>query len=154
MDVQKEEKRSSFSNYTKSISFSSGVGVRQERMHNAVKGGGYLNNCNDSELSLLDLQKMGIPYVWQQVAKSIGVLAFLEMWQTLDSMADTGVEHNGSLRVSIPNFDKVKRWQRNNRIAELLQQGLSPKCVQKLLKSDGIEISIRSIYRLQATVCH
>ena len=132
---------------------SEGVGVRQEYRHPSGEGGGYLNICTDSEVSLSvqlrELAMMGISKTWLKVAEEVGISTFLKVWQVLDQQAEQGAEINSSIRVTVPQFDKYVRYQRNQVIRTMAREGKSSVDIQKHLRRKlNIDIHIRTIQRI------
>lgn len=157
MAVLLEKKRSSNQKYLddhlKLDLISEGVGAWQEYRHLSGEGGGYLNICTDFEVSLSvqlrELVTMGISKIWLNVAKEIGVSNFLKVWQVLDQQAEQGAEINSSIRVTVPQFDKYFRYQRNQVIKTMAREGTSSSNIQKHLRRKlNIDITIRTIQRI------
>ncbi|WP_157673624.1 hypothetical protein [Endozoicomonas ascidiicola] len=134
-----------------------GVGARQEQTIPPQQGGGYLNICSSSEVSgsaLSELASMGVSKTWLDVAAVIGVPAFLEMWQVLDQAIDQGAELNSSIRVTVPRYERYLRYQRDQVIKALANEGESPVVIHKYLRAEmGIDISLRTVQRV-ARRCH
>ena len=132
---------------------SEGVGARQEYRHPSGEGGGYLNICTDSEVSLSvqlrELAMMGVSKTWLNVAEEVGVSTFLKVWQVLDQQAEQGAEINSSIRVTVPQFDRYFRYQRNQVIRTMAREGKSSSDIQKHLRRKlNIDITIRTIQRI------
>lgn len=132
---------------------SEGVGARQEYRHPSGEGGGYLNICTNSEVSLSvqlrELAMMGVSKTWLNVAEEVGVSTFLKVWQVLDQQAEQGAEINSSIRVTVPQFDRYFRYQRNQVIRTMAREGKSSSDIQKHLRRKlNIDITIRTIQRI------
>lgn len=132
---------------------SEGVGARQKYRCIPGKGGGYLDICTDSEVGssvqLRELKMMGISKTWLNVAEEVGISAFLKVWQVLDQQAEQGAEINSSIRVTVPQFDKYVRYQRNQVIRTMAREGKSSVDIQKHLRRKlNIDIHIRTIQRI------
>ncbi|WP_422452472.1 hypothetical protein [Endozoicomonas sp. ALC066] len=161
MDTHQEEKRSTNQKYPDDHPpidlLNKGVGARQENTPFPQRGGGYLNICTDSEvchlqnsaMPLSELSAMGVSFTWQKVAAAIGIEAFLKLWQILDQSHDQGAELNSSIRVTVPRYERFLRYQRNQVIKFLVNQGRSPVVIQHYLKAEmGIHISLRTVQRV------
>ena len=161
MDAQQDVKRSTNQKYTdehlQMPLLPEGVGARHKHPHPPQQGGGYLNICSDSEVclqqkstaSLSELSAMGVPRTWCNVAAAIGIEAFLEMWQILDQSHDQGAELNGSIRVTVPRYERFLRYQRNCVIRSQVRHGKSPAAIQQYLKAEmNIDISLRTVQRI------
>ena len=140
-----------------------GVGARQESVAHHPEGGGYPDVCMVLDFEkkppraekiaardprLDDLQRMGIPRVWMQVAEAIGADAFLETWRIID--ADPASWQNDTfLRVRLRPYRSYLRYQRNRFIESLAAQGLRPDEIKRRLRAQlGEEVSDRHILRL------
>lgn len=131
-----------------------GVGGRHRATPGTTGGGGYLNNCTDSE-SLLkgsekidprieELRRIGLHARWVGVAKRIGYDNFLEMWDELDASLD----EESRKGFTIHKFKELKRFQRN-RYIESLSQSKKAADIQQLVKDElGENLSKRQIARL------
>ncbi|MCW7553666.1 hypothetical protein NX722_13715 [Endozoicomonas gorgoniicola] len=161
MDAQQDVKRSTNQKYKDEHLqiplLPEGVGARHKHSHPPLQGGGYLNICTDSEVclpenspaSLSELAAMGVSRTWCNVASAIGTEAFLEVWQILDQSHDQGAELNGSIRVTVPRYERFLRYQRNRVIRSLANQGKNPADIQKYLKAEmNIDISLRTVQRI------
>ena len=166
MDAQQDVKRSTNQKYKDDHLqiplLPEGVGARHKNPPPPQQGGGYLNICTDSEVCLLEnapaslseLAAMGVSRTWCNVASAIGTEAFLEVWQILDQSHDQGAELNGSIRVTVPRYERFLRYQRNRVIRSLVNQGKSPVVIQQYLQAEmGIKISLRTVQRV-ARRCH
>lgn len=130
-----------------------GVGARQEYRCILGGGGGYLDICTDSEVGpsvqLRELKMMGISKTWLNVAEEVGISTFLKVWQVLDQQAEQGAEINSSIRVTVPQFDKYVRYQRNQVIRTMAREEKSSVDIQKHLRRKlNIDIHIRTIQRI------
>lgn len=141
-----------------------GVGARQAAPGLPIQGGGYQDVCTVLEFQkkpagaeksapardprLDDLQRMGLPGVWLEVAETIGVDAFLATWRIID--ADPACWHNDTiLRVRLRPYRSYLRYQRNRFIESLVAQGMKPAEVQARIRQQlGEDISHRHITRL------
>ncbi len=131
-----------------------GVGARQMELPLAPEGGEYLDNCSFSEAQLQgseksrrlfgELQEMGLPPVWRQIAARIGPESFLDIWQLLDGALSI-TDHR---RVHVPHFSRFERYQRNLFIKSLAASDYSPKEIRSQLFGQGHYLSLKSITRI------
>lgn len=88
---------------------------------------------------------MGLAPRWLEVARAIGVDAFLALWEILD-------RHDGdavNLRVSIPRFTAYLRFQRNRFILAMASSGENMTSIGQALESQlGERLSRRQIARI------
>lgn len=142
-----------------------GVGGRQAEAPSPPGGGGYLDTCGFFKIRpaedpkkrdprLDELSAMGMPRTWLQVAETIGVDAFLQMWRILD--ADDAMLANGHLRgagmvieVRLRPYRSYLRFQRNRYIETLAALKVPCATIRDMLKRQlGEEISERHISNL------
>lgn len=89
---------------------------------------------------------MGIPRLWMDVAKVIGVDAFLLAWRTLSQAPSVS---DGDNRVYVPRYSTFVRYQRNRVIASLWSEGKSAREIKMQIKSTlGEEISEFHVSRI------
>lgn len=160
-----EIKRSSWQENAQLDLFSSqpahGVGARQTLPPLPLGGGGYLETCAVLKFStrppapekkcdprMLELEHMGLPRVWLDVAEEIGVDAFLATWRILD--AEPSMRHKeGFLQIRLKLYRSFLRYQRNRYIEALAARGMKPAEIQRELSRQLCEsVSIRHISRL------
>ena len=138
-----------------------GVGGRQGSRAWPARGGGYLDICTLSGFDigskitrgranydprLDELRAIGLAPRWLEIASTLGVDAFLRLWEILDKHAA-----DENFRISIPRINSYIRYQRNRFILSLSACGLSPKDIRKQLEAQvGESISCRHISRLLA----
>lgn len=147
-----------------------GVGGRQAGSPPLAGGGGYLDECNQSEPRLGALQKsraaanddprmedlraIGLSRRWLQVAEITGFDMFMEIWKTLD--ADNITCHPSERmpeKMVVPYFTRYMVYQRNQYIRSLASQGQKPGQIRKILISELCErLSVRHITRIMKEV--
>lgn len=137
-----------------------GVGGRQSRDPLPTWGGGYLDICTDSRFQktapagaadprLDELRQIGLPYRWLQVARAIGVDAFLVVWQILDQENHDATGQQISARVRVPMFSRYLKFQRNRYVRTLAESGRSPAEIRELVRTELCEeLSERHIARI------
>lgn len=137
------------------------VGGRQGRGATPAVGGGYLETCTVLKFSarppeakknrdprMDELERMGLPRVWLDVAEEIGIDPFLSMWRILD--ADPSMRHKeGFLQINLKLYRSYLRYQRNRYIEALAARGYKPIEIQRELSRQLCEsVSLRHISRL------
>ncbi len=129
-----------------------GVGGRQRPLHPPPRGGGYLNNCNASEVRdprLDDLAAAHMPAALLRIAERIGVDAFLEVWRELDKSEDLPRTDNGMILLRFRPYKSWLTYQRNRYILALHDAGRRPSQIkQALLDSYNIVLTPRHITRI------
>lgn len=138
-----------------------GVGGRRAPNECEAGGGGYPNNCTlpnfskktDSEKKRRDprffeLEKIGLPAVWLEVAERIGFDVWLEIWRSLS--VDERVRHDGGARMpKLRCYSAYGRYQRNRYIEALAAQSIPPKQIQEALRKNlGEWLDITNIQRI------
>jgi len=152
MTSDDSESRSSTDETGHDYSSGDGVGARQTDPPLPQDGGGYQDICTTGEpdsgaLQLRELQRMGLPRFWLDVAAGLGTARFLELWRMLDR--PELIEQEGRLRITIPRFGLYLRYQRNRYIQELAREGRSAREIQGILKRElGERISKVHVWRL------
>jgi hypothetical protein len=73
---------------------------------------------------------MALPRVWLRVAETIGYEPFMHLWRVLCS--DESVQ-NDRQRVRVPLFSKYTRFQRNQVIRRLHEEGQSPNAIRRYI---------------------
>lgn len=134
-----------------------GVGARHKGPGAQLGGGGYLDNCTNSEIlekksrdpRLDELDAVGINGFWRSLAQDIGYENFLVVWERLSDRADEGTDKH---RVYIPQFSQFSRYQRNRLIQSLSKQGADEALIKSRISSSlGECISTAHIRRLVRT---
>lgn len=118
-----------------------------------ARGGGYPDSCTPPEASsgddprLSDLRAIGLDRRWLDVARAIGVDAFLEAWRVLDSYS----EESGETRLCIHRYRQWQRLQRNRLIQALADQRyLTPEIRRQVRARYRESLSRRHINRIIA----
>lgn len=89
---------------------------------------------------------MGLNRAWLRVAEVIGFEAFLAVWRVLEG---DSVVANDRGRIVVPKFATFLRFQRNRRIEELVDRGLSaPEIKAQLDSQTGERLHLVHIYRI------
>ncbi len=133
---------------------SGGVGARRERSAAELSGGGYQDICSDfaagvqggerGDPRLDELRRIGLPRVWMAVALQIGFDPFMRLWQVL--MREGHVDDRN--RVVVPNYSRYLRFQRNELIRELDDDGWDAAQIQKhVLQVTGQDLDITHVRR-------
>lgn len=136
-----------------------GVGARLPPLAPSRRGGGYQNICTvlnfdpgvlqkKCDPRLDEMKQMGLQRVWLDVAEAIGVDNTLRAWRIIDADSSS-IGEAGRLLVPLRSYSTYLRYQRNQYIQTLADNGLKPPEIQKILKDHLCEqISIRHISRL------
>lgn len=144
-----------------------GVGARQAPSPSPQGGGGYQDVCTVLEFGkktpageknapardprLDDLQRMGLPRTWLDVAEAIGVDAFLTAWKILDDSPSNWNRWGSGLEISLRRYRVFLRYQRNRLIEAMSANGLTPPEIKRRLERQLRErLSIRHINRVRA----
>ena len=99
---------------------------------------------SDADPRLEELRRIGLPRVWMAVALQLGFDAFMSLWQVL--MREGHVDDRN--RVVVPNYSRYLRFQRNQLIRELDDEGLTADEIRRhLRKVTGQELDITHIRR-------
>lgn len=134
------------------------VGARQGTLRLPSPGGGYQNiytapsaalktRADAADLRIAELRKVGIPSVWIRVAREIGFEAFMAMWRVLMQ----GGHVDERCRVVVPNHARYLRYQRNQLIRQLVEDGHGIAEVRAAVKTaTGEDISESHIRRAAA----
>lgn len=130
-----------------------GVGGRHRRPRVPGRGGGYLPECDGRQLretaGLRELVDMGLPAIWLDVAREIGVEAFLRMWALLDAEQSLWSDNASMLEMSLRRFASWRRYQRNRYVETLAAVGLSPRLIRERVHVElGEELTQRHIGKL------
>jgi len=136
-----------------------GVGGRQEEVAPPPGGGGYLQNCRVFKFSapppqksardprLQELHDLGLQRVWLEVAETIGVDSFMQMWRILD--ADPACRHSdGLLEITLKKHSAYLRHVRNRMIRRLHGTSTTEQIRKRVLEQFGEELSLRHIERI------
>ncbi|PHS20254.1 MAG: hypothetical protein COA86_02880 [Kangiella sp.] len=155
MNARTSVKRHSISNSGCDSGSSSGVGARHKGSGLSQQGGGYLDNCIYSEISLSEkktantilseLKEMGLRDDLLMMAEKVGADKFVQIWQAFDYMYAGEIE--GRFRVSFPSFNKYLKFQRNEYIREKSIQGVQASTIQRELKTLGYNVSPPTVRR-------
>jgi hypothetical protein len=117
-------------------------GARRPGARPSTPGGGYLNICTAFEAAvgsaarapadprIDELRRMSLPRVWLRVAEAIGYETFMDLWRVLCS--DESVQ-NDRQRVRVPLFSKYTRYQRNQVIRRLHEEGQTPNAIRRYI---------------------
>ena len=124
-------------------------------------GGGYLNECNRSDVSKRDLEvakireleDMGLPNIWLRVARAIGFENFMQFWRIVDTAAEHREmrlsDNESMIEVQMRRYASFKRYQRNRFIETLAAGGHSATEIQQAVKGQlGESLSRNHIVRL------
>ena len=138
-----------------------GVGARQGDLFGPAGGGGYLNECNRSEVSKRDLEvakireleDMGLPNIWLRVARAIGFENFMQFWRIVDTAAEHREmrlsDNESMIEVQMRRYASFRRYQRNRFIETLAAGGHSATEIQQAVKGQlGESLSRNHIVRL------
>lgn len=130
-----------------------GVGARQRARPPRRRGGGYLNERSASDVwevaKLRELEVMGLPGVWIDVAHAIGYENFMAMWRILDRSMAMRSESESMIEVQLRRLASYHRFQRNRFIEALAAAGLGDRQIQQALNAQlGEKLSLSHISRL------
>lgn len=136
-----------------------GVGGRQAHAARTARGGGYLHECTPSQLlasgpdgpRLRELEEMGLPGMWLEMAHQIGYDNFLTVWRMLDAEYERGGESGSMIRLHMRRYSSFQRFQRNRFIESLAAEGLPDSVIRERVKCEiGDELSLSHIQRLMS----
>jgi hypothetical protein len=130
-----------------------GVGARRPGRPRRRRGGGYLNERISSDVwevaKLHELEVMGLPGVWLEVAAVIGYDDFMAMWAILDRSIQLRSESESMIDVKLRRLASFRRFQRNRFIESLVKAGLDDKAIQAMVHAQlGESLSLSHIFRL------
>ena len=151
-----------------------GVGARQAWPTPRQGGGGYLDGCTPSELRhrarkkfakpgsttsqiqdpreaalIGELDTMGMPGWFLEIARSIGFDNTMAMWRILDAQRELQADEGLMINLQMRPFASYQRFQRNRFIEALGAMGLSVADIRAIVKRDlGEDLSKRHILRL------
>jgi hypothetical protein len=130
-----------------------GVGGRRGPGRRRRRGGGYLNECTPSEVweaaKIRELEAMGLPAIWLEVATEIGFHRFIAMWRILDRSALLRSESESMILVQLRRFGSYERFQRNRFIESLVRAGFDDRAIRGLVREQlGENLSLSHISRL------
>jgi hypothetical protein len=130
-----------------------GVGDRHARPGRRRRGGGYLNTRTSTDVwedaKIRELEIMGLPAVWIEVAKTIGYDPFMSMWSILDRSLKLRSENESMIEVQLRRLSSYRRFQRNRFIESLVLAGLDDRAIRAMVKVQlGEELSLSHISRL------
>lgn len=141
-----------------------GVGARHAPLHGPQGGGGYLNECIGSEvpigdwdaLKIRELETMGLPQVWLDIARLTGYETFVEIWRRMDMATETGAFKRidgGMIEMQLRGFKSFKRFQRNRFIESLAMSGMNVDQIRyEVLTKLGEKLTPDHTFRLTARV--
>ncbi len=104
--------------------------------------GGYLDICNETEITIQDLKNILRHQVLADVAEEIGADAFIAMWKMVDELQDN------CIWLRLPSFSRLERFKRNEMILAMAGEGVMPSIIRERLKSVGIKLSLRAIHKI------
>lgn len=130
-----------------------GVGARRSGGHRRRRGGGYLNERTSSDVwevaKIRELEVMGMPGVWIDVARAIGYESFMTMWRILDRSLVLRSESESMIEVKLRRLSSFHRFQRNRFIECLVTMGFDDKAIQEMVARQlGETLSLSHIFRL------
>lgn len=130
-----------------------GVGVRQALPTRPARGGGYLHECMPPQLSadarFRELEDMGLPGFWLQLAYAIGYDHFMTMWRMLDAEHTLHNDAGSMIELQMRRYSSFRRYQRNRFVETLVDMGLTDTVIKERLRCElGEELSISHIGRL------
>jgi len=138
-----------------------GMGARQRLSGTPTWGGGYLEICGTINFShrrekksadprLHELEKIGLPRIWVEVAEIVGMDAWLEVWRRISEDEDARHHHDGGARMpKLRYYSAYLRYQRNRYIEALSKQGRTPQQIQKAIRNNlGDHLDIVTILRI------
>ena len=130
-----------------------GVGGRRPGRPRRRRGGGYLNECTSSDVwevaRLRELEVMGLPAVWIEVARAIGYEHFMLMWRILDRTVAMRSESESMIEVQLRRLASYHRFQRNRFIEALAASGMGDRQIRDALEEQlGERLSLSHISRL------
>lgn len=129
-----------------------GVGGRRARNRAPRGGGGYLNGRTASELRadprFRELAEIGLRSHWMRVAELIGYDNFVAMWAMLSG--DHALrDEDGLILLSMPDFRRYQRYQRNRYIETLVAAGFRHSGIHAMLEAElNEQLSLRHTRRL------
>lgn len=131
------------------------VGGRQGQPGRRRRGGRYLNECTSSDVwevaRLRELEVMGLPGVWIDVARAIGYENFMAMWGILDRAVSMRSESESMIEVQLRRLASYHRFQRNRFIEALAASGMQDRQIRDALQLQlGEKLSLSHISRLAA----
>ena len=141
-----------------------GVGDRHTPLQGPQGGGGYLNECISSEvpigdwdaLKIRELETMGLPQVWLDIARSVGYDAFVEMWRRMDAAAESGPFKRidgGMIEMQLRGFHGFKRYQRNRFVGARAMRGMNVDQIRDEVRTKlGERLTPNHTYRLTSRV--
>lgn len=129
------------------------VGARRRTRSVRRRGGGYLNECISSDVwelaKIRELEAMGLPSVWIEVARAIGYEAFMAMWKILDRSVQLRSEAESMIEVQLRRVSSYHRYQRNRFIESLVASGFDDRAIREMVAGQlGERLSLSHISRL------
>lgn len=157
------ESRNSSDGLGEGYALPGGVGGRQPGTHPGRQGGGYQDIYtsptadfkkksrapSDSEdPRLAELEEMGLPDRWLQIARGIGFDNFMEVWRILDedNPADT-IVRGEQVRIWIPRIARYVLYQRNLYIRSLAHLPID-EIIERLRIEQGVSLHRRTVQRV------
>lgn len=130
-----------------------GVGGRQAQGRRRRRGGGYLNERTSPDVwegaRLRELESMGLPSVWLDVAREIGFNRFMAVWRILDRSVQLRSDSDSMIEVQLRRLHSYRRYQRNRFIEELVRSGFDDRAIREVvLDRLGESLSLSHISRL------
>ncbi|MGE4241764.1 hypothetical protein [Ramlibacter sp.] len=96
-----------------------------------------------------ELEVMGMPGVWIDVARAIGYESFMTMWRILDRSLVLRSESESMIEVKLRRLSSFHRFQRNRFIECLVTMGFDDKAIQEMVARQlGETLSLSHIFRL------
>ena len=96
-----------------------------------------------------ELEVMGMPAVWLEIARAIGYENFLTMWGILDRSLALRSESESMIEVKLRRFSSFHRFQRNRFIECLVTMGYDDRAIQEMVRRQlGETLSLSHIFRL------
>lgn len=140
-----------------------GWGVGNHPPHPSRQGGGYLSICMPFEFSIPEPQKknfgdprigqleiMGLPRIFIDVAEAIGFEAFMAMWKIFDGDPSLREQGPSAMRIVMRPFGAWERYERNRYVEHLFASGLTDAEVMQRLETQlGTELHDSSMRRLR-----
>lgn len=142
MSLEMTESRNSNHRTPGKHSSTGGVGGRHGNSLLPQGRGGYLDICNETEVTIQDLKKILRHPVLEDVAEQIGADAFVSMWRMIDELQDDGVW------LRLPSFSRLERFKRNEMILAMARDGTKPADIHKHLCSADISLSLRAVHAI------
>jgi hypothetical protein len=96
-----------------------------------------------------ELETMGLPGVWIEVARTIGYDSFMAMWTILDRSLELESESGSMIELQLRRLKSYRRFQRNRFVEALVRAGLADRDIRdKVMQELGEKLSLSHISRL------